>query len=284
MHRLELSFRPRTQDELVIREVLFRNEYHLPDRFESTDRIVDIGSHIGMFAVACLERGAKRLWCYEPDPDNFAHLDRNLTRGWRRWSSIDNRESIDDPPSIQIHKLAVWRNDWLGTIAFSRGSEINTAMGFALTEEEAAKVPGVVEVDAIPFDRVIFNATEGWKYPVRLCKIDAEGAEWPMLEDSQTLRHIDELLIEIHMEQKVLLDDEAIVKRSITRERLNSLTAKLEEAGLHVEHLKFGEEDEFKMPFIRARRDTMPFEVVKEAPIIREGLTCTVTHGSSVPV
>ena len=93
MLRLELAYRPGTQDELAIREVLFGNEYRLPAKFGADDRIVDIGAHIGMFAVACLERGARRLWCYEPVQANFDLLDTNLRRGWRRWSNPDGRDS-----------------------------------------------------------------------------------------------------------------------------------------------------------------------------------------------
>lgn len=289
MHHLEFAYRPGTQDELCIREVIFRNEYKLPDRFEPDDRIVDIGAHIGSFAVACLERGAKKLWCYEPVSGNFELLDKNLRRGWRRWSSVDGRDSIDNPPDIQIHKMAVWRNDEMGWRAINKTVAAETAMAVVLTDEETERFPGACEqVPTIPFDRVIFNATEGWKYPIRLCKIDAEGSEWQMLEDSKTLGHINELVIECHLHQGIIVNDIEIVKRDASV-RYVALKYALENAGFQVSEEGFTDSPK-DLPVLRATRKKVGLvemiygESKPDEAIVRDGLTCTVTHGSPVSV
>ena len=242
MQRLELSYRPGTQDELAIREVLFGNEYRLPERFEPDDRIIDIGAHIGAFAIACLERGAKQLWCYEPVKDNFQLLNENLTKGWRRWSSANGNNSIDLPPAIQIHNRAVWRNDeGMGLHFMALAGPTNTAMAVVMQDDQPqgkvdpkgqvqADGPQLEQVLCVPFDQVIFQVTEGWKYPVRFVKIDAEGSEWMMLEGAQTLGHIDEIAIEVHLAAHQLCGQHA--------GRLEALRAGLEESGLATEEIR----------------------------------------------
>jgi len=71
-------FRPGTSDENIVRSVVDGNEYKLPDAFEPTDLIVDIGGCIGAFAHACIQRGAGRVMCFEPDPENYWLLRQHL--------------------------------------------------------------------------------------------------------------------------------------------------------------------------------------------------------------
>ena len=70
--------RPDTIDRRLFRDVVLRNEYDLPARFQPHDVILDIGAHIGSFALAALRRGAGAVYCWEADPDNFRLLENNL--------------------------------------------------------------------------------------------------------------------------------------------------------------------------------------------------------------
>jgi len=269
---------------MAIREVLFQNEYKLPERFEPDDRIVDIGAHIGTFAIACLERRAKWLACYEPVKENFEYLDRNLRRGWRRWSTTNGADSIDDPPRIRIHNRAVWRNDEpSGFRDIVLAGPANTAMAWMLLEEDQTTPhePGITDrpleqVVTIPFDKVIFDATEGWKHRIRLVKIDAEGSEWLMLEGSQTLGHIDQLVMEVHLRAHHLCGKFA--------GSLENLEAKLAQAGFYVRVLPHPLCDDLKQ--VRCKRIQRPKKYTmahepeqEEVAIKKDGLIVTVQHG-----
>lgn len=71
-------FRAGTSDANIFNAVVTHNEYKLADRFEPTDLILDIGACIGAFAYACVQRGAGRVMCFEPDPENYVLLRQHL--------------------------------------------------------------------------------------------------------------------------------------------------------------------------------------------------------------
>ncbi len=73
-----LIARDGTWDQRIIDQVLIRNEYRLPADMKGW-AVVDIGAHVGAFAVACKERGAE-IRAYEADEDNFEVLLAN-TKG-----------------------------------------------------------------------------------------------------------------------------------------------------------------------------------------------------------
>jgi FkbM family methyltransferase len=62
------TLRKNTQDEFIVKEVYESNCYRLPDDLTGKV-IVDIGANIGAFAAACVDRGAKCVYCFEPFPD-----------------------------------------------------------------------------------------------------------------------------------------------------------------------------------------------------------------------
>ena len=71
-----MRIRPGTWDSIIVKQVLVDNEYGLPADMSGLT-VLDIGAHIGSFAVACMRRYAKRVVCYEPDPENFVLLETN---------------------------------------------------------------------------------------------------------------------------------------------------------------------------------------------------------------
>src|SRR3990167_10723637 len=72
-----MKIRKNTCDSAIAQSVLVRNEYGLPSDLRGAV-ILDIGAHIGAFAVACQKRNAKLIHCYEPDPENFELLIHNV--------------------------------------------------------------------------------------------------------------------------------------------------------------------------------------------------------------
>lgn len=74
--------RPNTQDSFIIKEVYEDNCYNLPEDLSGIT-IIDIGANIGAFVAACVERNAKKVIAFEPNPESFIELIK-LTKDWRQ--------------------------------------------------------------------------------------------------------------------------------------------------------------------------------------------------------
>jgi len=72
------NFRKGTMDQIIYDQVLYYNEYQLPDQFSKSDLILDIGAHIGAFTYAVLQRGAGKVYAIEADAENHRLASRNL--------------------------------------------------------------------------------------------------------------------------------------------------------------------------------------------------------------
>jgi len=78
---LKIGVRPGTTDEKVVPEVLVRGVYEKPKLgflVEPQDKWLDLGGNIGTFVLFCLARGVTSVASYEPEPENFALLTKNV--------------------------------------------------------------------------------------------------------------------------------------------------------------------------------------------------------------
>jgi FkbM family methyltransferase len=66
------------RDYLLWQEVYHGREYDLPFQFEPDTLVVDLGAHVGAFALSALHRGAKHAICVEPCQENIGYLRKNL--------------------------------------------------------------------------------------------------------------------------------------------------------------------------------------------------------------
>ncbi len=174
--------RPDTLDPNIVAEVLVGNEYRLPDRFAADDIVIDVGAHIGSFAVACLLRGAGRVVAFEPVPANHALLSVNLSRFGGRG---------------EARRAAVWRSDGPATELHYQASAdpINTGGGTLFGGADA----GTLAVPAVPLDGVVADllAPTGRDH-IRLLKLDCEGSEYPVLLTATCLGRVAEVCGEYH--------------------------------------------------------------------------------------
>jgi FkbM family methyltransferase len=178
------TLRPRTIDEYVYCQVVEVNEYRLPERFAEADIVVDIGTHIGTFAYAALQRGPCKVYGIEPDKENFEIAMSNL------------RPFIERGQVTIIHGAA-WRSDANEDSLFFHGYQsigdiINTGGGRVLSQI------GGCPVRKINFDAFLLDITENGTKQVRFLKLDCEGSEWPILFTSNQLHLISEISGEIH--------------------------------------------------------------------------------------
>lgn len=177
IQNVTLTIRALSQDAHEVSNVLQKNTYQLPERLYPKDAVIDIGANIGTFAIACLERGAGHVHCYEPDPANRAILRKNLGKYRGRYS---------------ISGKAVWgagvKKAHLIDRGFLTSSHFAVPDGVKLPANTASTPVGVLSLDQV---------LTGYKR-VRLLKLDCEGAEWAALHDLTRHRVVREIVAELH--------------------------------------------------------------------------------------
>lgn len=228
-----MKTRPGTWDGVIVEAVHHWNEYMLPDRMDGW-AVIDIGAHIGAFAVECAERGASVVFAYEPEPSNFELLEEN-TKPFDVISAFNF--AVLDRNTSEIGLRYLTNHD--------QGRE-NTGHRDIFGESDSSRPWGMLQ--AISIDQV-FRAFGG---KVDLLKIDTEGSEWFIL-DALDFDMVDRIVAELHEpprgEHPLLKDLEGSNMAGLS-ERLQD---RLQEAGFAVEILETSPET----ALLRATRLTL---------------------------
>src|SRR5690242_17764400 len=95
---MRFSFREGTIDSLIFEGIFKYNEYKLPDKFSEDDIIVDIGAHVGFSIYAFIQRGARHVYAYEPDFENYQ-------------KALEHLKDYIDQGCVELTRTAVWRSD-----------------------------------------------------------------------------------------------------------------------------------------------------------------------------
>lgn len=163
---MTLTFRDGTVDADCWRSIVDGNEYNLPDTIPEDWFVVDIGTHVGSFAQACWNRGARNILSYEASWENYEVAAQN----------------VGHLEGVTLVNHAVGRSDKLfeptvrfgGYVPFFDG-RTNTGGGDVFSRD-GEKVPCVRFDDIMP------------SLQIDLLKIDCEGSEWPILYTSDLSR------------------------------------------------------------------------------------------------
>lgn len=168
-----------TTDSEIFKFVVDDNEYDLPERFQPDDIVIDIGAHIGGFSYASLLRGAGKVYAFEAHPENHAIATKNVERFGARAS---------------CRQQAVWRSDQPSQTLYNESltGNCNTG-GISLLWNDEGQA-----VETISLDQILSEASEGFRKPIRLLKIDCEGSEYPILFTSSQLQIVEEICGEYH--------------------------------------------------------------------------------------
>jgi FkbM family methyltransferase len=141
----QFKVRPNTYDASIFDYVCRQNEYELADL--SGKRILDIGGHIGSFAVKAVAHGAEQVVSFEPDDGNYELLEFNI-------GHFEN---------ASCEHLAISRSDKDVAVRFDKSDDaVNSGGGCSVTDF------GEV-VPSMSLDAAID------KYQPNFIKIDAEG-------------------------------------------------------------------------------------------------------------
>lgn len=146
------KYRPDTEDAAIYSAISVHDEYRL-NRINLKDVVViDIGAHIGLFALECLNRGARLVECYEPDERSFSLLESN-------YANNDNVYTYNQP---------VWNT----TTQMKIGTSKEPSHSYTIPSPKGGAL-AICIADVID----IFEGEYRKDGAARIMKLDCEGAE-----------------------------------------------------------------------------------------------------------
>lgn len=201
----EWHCRKGTVDIETYHEIVNKNYYRLPDRFNSEDVIIDIGAHIGCFSHAVLMRGAGECYAIEVGQENYPLLKANLKRYGDR---------------CQCHLAAIWGNHRHAPLYFEKSPDSENTGGGGVSAIANGNLTRV-----LPFDQLLSNVSNNGSRRIRLVKIHCEGSEWPILLQSEQFNLVDEMIVEYHLGplQLIFGVPDGIARLLLLQERLEEL-------------------------------------------------------------
>ena len=143
--------------------------------FKNLNNVLDIGANVGLWTKYILSKGAKKVFCFEPNREAINHL----------------KNTLKDNSNTFIFDKAVYKE--------------NTSLEFFVDESNSItssiySIQGHVpsyNVDAITLEEAIKQTGEDF---IDLVKIDIEGAEFDIIENLsiETSSRVENFLIEYH--------------------------------------------------------------------------------------
>jgi FkbM family methyltransferase len=181
-----LFYRFNKGDLHAIRETWFRESYRLPSSYKSGcfqgATLVDLGANIGLTALWLARRyGFTRIIAVEPVADNARLVEKNA-----RGNGIE----------AVVIEAAVAAHD--GTVLFADSSSSTNGLVLAAVDGVSARKSGR-EVRAVGMATILESFPAG--KPLDLVKIDIEGSEGELLDESAPLDWLaraQNLVIEFH--------------------------------------------------------------------------------------
>ena len=144
--------------------------------------IVDIGANIGIFSKLCslLFLNAD-IYAYEPNPEAFTWLEKNAEK-----------------TNIQVFNCAISENS-----------------GIAMLDTQCDSTVGrICQEGNLPV-RCLQSSEVAQGFQIDLLKIDCEGSEWSILQDSSLLDRTKYLCLEYHLYDKHTLQEmQEIIEKS----------------------------------------------------------------------
>lgn len=175
----EICFRSR--DERAIKEVIADQDYAFLTAqlcASSSPLILDIGAHVGSFALYCLGQAPKaRILSVEANPATYVVLQENACR----WSSVG--------AALRVEHAAAWTHDGE---TLKIGEYSGSSMSDRVDDSGALSAPSL----SLP-SLIALCSPKG--EDVDLVKVDIEGSEEALIcSHPEALRRIKAMVIELH--------------------------------------------------------------------------------------
>ena len=179
---LKIKLRKHSTDLMQFATIWLINEYSKPGfSIRDDDVIIDIGSHIGIFALYASQFCKNgKIFCFEPVKENYDLLIENLNL-----NKISNVIAVNKAISDIDGKVTMFLNE--------------DASGHNLIE----KTKNEIKVSSISL-KTFFE--ENIKEKCNLVKMDCEGSEYSIIESLPTtyFKNIEKMIIEYHFAEKKL--------------------------------------------------------------------------------
>lgn len=195
--RIKFLFRARTMDRTVLKEVWTRGSYSKEGfEIQETDTVIDIGGHIGVFAVFAANLARKgHVYSFEPFKENYDLLRKNVALNEFQNVTMENlaigKENGQFRFYIRPKKLKK------GEVAYNSGGH-----SFHLIKDSDT----YIDVQTKSFDTIV----ENYKFDkIDFLKIDCEGAEFDILFNAseETLKKVSKITMECHPFEDNTKDD-----------------------------------------------------------------------------
>lgn len=207
------TLRKNTQDEFIVREVYEQNCYRLPDDL-SDKVIIDIGANICAFAAACVDRGARTVYCYDPQIYPLTKL---------------------YPASVCLQAMPVVGVNgpdrvFCSGVDYNHETRLTGGLNTFATDGDSRSALSIREV--ISYAVNDFPESEIW------LKLDCEGSEYEILASDIDWKRISRIFGECHtlIDGKLSRDTEKVENGRFPIEaNLTSLLSRLYDLGYSVE-------------------------------------------------
>jgi FkbM family methyltransferase len=174
----------------------------------SGDLAIDCGANVGEVTVRLAEAGAE-VHAFEPNPAAFAVLERRA--GACSDIHLHPQAVLDRNGRVRLY---LHRNAGEDPVRWSNGSSL-------LPFKSNVDPEKYIEVDAVDLGQFVLDLER----PVKVVKIDVEGAECPIVErliESAAIERIDTVVVEMHDARiPEVHDDAESLRRRIEAERLS---------------------------------------------------------------
>ncbi len=176
----QITLRPRNSDFDVLLQTFVSGGCDVRALVSCPGRIIDGGANIGLTAIQFASHFPEAtIIAVEPEPANYDLLVRNTSAF----------------PRVQPLRAAIWPRS--AKLAIGQAPEDGRSWSFQT--RESLESEGAVTCPAIPIDELISEDD-----PCDVLKLDIEGAEWPLLEqtDLSWIDHAAVLVLELHGQDK----------------------------------------------------------------------------------
>ena len=183
MKELDFYFSPNKSELSPYPEIFHENIYEKVSSFipKNGNIVFDVGSHIGFFAINSAKKCGKRgkVFCFEPNPDTFKRLKKNI--------------EINGLLNVESNNIAISDKKGLVKLKIGESSEGSTIMKNGSLNNYSKNL----EIGSNTLDNYV--VTKGIK-KIDILKIDAEGAEVLILKGAtkKTIPIVKKILIETH--------------------------------------------------------------------------------------
>lgn len=188
--------------KVLMTEVVESYKFHKM-KFKPGDVVIDIGAHVGVISIYLAKKYGVNVYAFEPVMENYERLIANIDANsgvYRIWDQDANggRYVAPMPRAVTGDGLPVEIRTNLAT---------NSAGSSAWISPNDKEGEGVVTVESITLTDIIDKCGLRYNnsYPIRLLKIDCEGAEYDILENTpaDVLAKIESVRGEFHTNKRL---------------------------------------------------------------------------------